>query len=156
MKKILFLFSLSLLVLLGLFFLKKKIIKNHINNDYSVSLPIGLINGSGDPLADKLFCKYLQKHNFLVSYVITIDDTFEKTIVIEHIDKNLKNGKRLQKYLAYKKPQKFLYWSAKKILLLNRLCYPPIYLFIDSTLNLSASIILGKDYLAIIKDGKSY
>jgi len=131
-------------------------IKNQITDNYSDSLAIGLINGSGDPLADKLFCKYLQKYNFLVSYVIEIDDTFEKTIVIEHIDKNLKNGKRLQKYLACKRPKKFLFWSVEKIPLFSRFYYPPIYLFVDSTLNLSASIILGKDYLAIIKNEQSY
>jgi len=156
MKKILFLSLLCCLLLFGFFLLRKRIIKNQIADNHSASLAIGLINGSGDPLADRIFSKYLQKYNFLVSYVITIDDTFEKTIVIEHIDKNLKNGKRLQRYLAYKRPKKFLFWSVEKIPLFSSFCYPPIYLFIDSTLNLSASIILGKDYLAIIKDGKSH
>ncbi|MEO0089281.1 MAG: hypothetical protein ABIK56_01965 [candidate division WOR-3 bacterium] len=149
MKKII-LVIIVLIVLL--FFLLKRNFKRNLPNENLENLSIAVINGSGDKLASILFNKYLQKYNFLVSYVIEINDTFEKTIVVEHIDKNLKNGKIIQRYLRYKRPKKFLFWKVNKLLFLKE-NYPPVHLFLDSTLNLSASIILGKDYSEIIKNG---
>lgn len=149
MKKII-LVIIALIILL--FFLFKRNFKRNLPIEDSPNLSIALINGSGDKEAATLFYKYLQKYNFLVSYVIEINDTFEKTIVIEHIDKNLKNGKIIQKYLSNKKPKKFLFWQINNLSLFNK-DYPPIYFFMDSTLNLSVSIILGRDYSKIIKNG---
>ncbi|MCS7250773.1 MAG: hypothetical protein N2323_04995 [candidate division WOR-3 bacterium] len=140
------------LIIFSLFFLKKKF-KKTSNFEPSEKIFLGLINASGDRLATNLFVKYLQKANFLVSYVIEINDTFEKTIVIEHIDKNLKNGKAIQRYLEYKnkEPKKFLFWKITRPIFFKKNC-PSVYLFLDSSLNLSASIILGKDYQEIIKN----
>ncbi|MEO0096837.1 MAG: hypothetical protein ABIK78_01945 [candidate division WOR-3 bacterium] len=150
MKKIIL--GIILLIVL-FFFLFRRNFKRNLPNENLQNLSIAIINGSGDRLASVLFNKYLQKYNFLVSYVIEINDTFEKTIVIEHIDKNLKNGKIIQKYLGYKKPKRFLFWKINKSFFFNKEKYPPVHLFVDSTLNLSASIILGKDYSEIIKNG---
>ncbi len=151
MKKFIFLVIIGLTILL--FFLFKRNFKRDLPIEDSSKLSIAIINGSGDKLASVLFNKYLQKYNFLVSYVIEIKDTFEKTIVVEHIDKNLKNGKIIQKYLRYnKKPKRFLFWQVKGLPFFNK-DYPQIYFFGDSTLNLSVSIILGKDYFEIIKNG---
>lgn len=151
MKKIIFIIIVPLVIFL-FFFLKRNFKKNSSENNIS-NLSIALINGSGDKLAPTLFSKYLQKYNFLVSYVIEIKDTFEKTVVVEHIDKNLKNGKIIQKYLRYKRPKKILFWQTAKPIFFDKGSYPPVHLFLDSTLNISASVILGKDYFEIIKNG---
>lgn len=151
MKKILLIVGIGGLILF--FFLLKRDFKKSSFLENPEKISIGVINGTGDKLAASLFVKYLQKGNFLVSYVIEIKDTFEKTMVIEHIDKDLKNGKIIQRYLEYKKKEKIPFWQIPKLIFWKEKKYPQVYLFLDSTLNLSASIILGKDYFEIIKNG---
>ncbi|MEO0088488.1 MAG: hypothetical protein ABIK77_07355 [candidate division WOR-3 bacterium] len=150
MKKIIL--AILVIIVVILFFVRKNFKKDSLPNN-SENLSIALINGSGDRLASVLFAKYLQKYNFSVSYVIEINDTFEKTVVVEHIDKNLRNGKLIQKYLCYKKPKKNQFWRIDRLILGGSKFYPSIELFLDSTLNLSVSIILGRDYFEIIKNG---